>query len=74
MEPAQLQLVFNVVAITGVSSLASFCYLLKKENRKLAAELKITNTERDVRSLAANRRTRWVKGLTSAMSYNGSAS
>jgi hypothetical protein len=39
MEPAQLQLVFNVVAITGVSSLASFCYLLRKENRKLATEL-----------------------------------
>ena len=39
MEPAQLQLVFNVVAITGVSSLASYCYLLKKENRKLATGL-----------------------------------
>jgi len=36
MEPDQLQLIFNVVVITGVSSLASFCYLLKKENRKLA--------------------------------------
>jgi hypothetical protein len=39
MEPAQLQLVFNVVAITGVSSLASFCYLLRKENQKLEADL-----------------------------------
>ena len=37
METAQLQLVLNVVAITGVSSLASYCYLLRKENRKLAA-------------------------------------
>ena len=41
MEPAQLQLVFNVVAITGVSSLASFCYLLRKENRKLAAGIQV---------------------------------
>jgi hypothetical protein len=39
MEPAQLQLIFNVVAITGASSLASFCYQLRKENRKLASRL-----------------------------------
>ena len=35
MEPTQLQLVLNVVTITGVTSLAGYCYLLKKENRKL---------------------------------------
>ena len=39
MELAQLQLIFNVVAITGASSLASFCYQLRKENRKLASRL-----------------------------------
>ena len=39
METAQLQLIVNVVAITGASSLASFCYLLRKENRKLASRL-----------------------------------
>jgi hypothetical protein len=39
MEIAQLQLVFNVVAITGATSLASFCYQLRKENRKLASKL-----------------------------------
>jgi hypothetical protein len=38
MEPTQLQLVLNVVTITGVTSLAGYCYLLKKENRKLASE------------------------------------
>jgi hypothetical protein len=38
MEPTQLQLVFNVVTITGVTSLAGYCYLLKKENRKLATQ------------------------------------
>jgi len=36
MEPTQLQLVLNIVTITGVTSLAGYCYLLKKENRKLA--------------------------------------
>jgi hypothetical protein len=36
MEPTQLQLALNVVTITGVTSLAGYCYLLKKENRKLA--------------------------------------
>jgi hypothetical protein len=41
MEPTQLQLVLNVVCITGATSLAGFCYLLKKENRKLATELKV---------------------------------
>ena len=40
MEPTQLQLVLNVVTITGMTSLAGYCYLLKKENRKLASERK----------------------------------
>jgi hypothetical protein len=40
MEQAQLQLIFNVVSITGLSSLASLCYMMRKDNRKLAAELK----------------------------------
>ena len=40
MEPTQLQLVLNVVTITGMTSLAGYCYLLKKENRKLANERK----------------------------------
>ena len=46
MEPTQLQLVFNVVTITGVTSLAGYCYLLKKENRKLATEARRRLTER----------------------------
>src|SRR5580704_15210734 len=98
MEPAQLQLVVNVIGITGMSSLASFCYLLRKENRKLAAERKaepardervsavalpqspqpaspaiatVSTTEEDIRCFAAGRRTGWVKGLTSAMYYDG---
>ena len=41
MEPNQLQLVLNVVMITGVTSLAGYCYLLRKENRKLAAERRL---------------------------------
>lgn len=41
MEPTQLQLVLNVITITGVTSLAGYCYLLKKENRKLASERRI---------------------------------
>jgi len=40
MEPTQLQLVLNVVTITGMTSLAGYCYLLKKENRQLASERK----------------------------------
>ena len=80
METAQLQLIFNVVAITGVSSLASFCYLLRKENRKLAnsltchkqeesrhqtevAQAAVTSTEKDIRTLAADQRARWVDGM-----------
>ena len=47
MEPTQLQLAFNVVAITGVTSLASFCFLLKKENRKLASKLGGENKQED---------------------------
>ena len=38
MEPAQIQLVVNVVMITGVTTLAGYGYLLRKEKRMLAAE------------------------------------
>ena len=88
MEPAQLQLIVNVIAITGLSSLGAFCYLLKKENRRLAAGLKAkTNREepglpatantvkaapQDIRHFAAHRRTRWVKGLCSSISQDRS--
>ncbi len=41
MEPSQLQLLLNIVTITGVTSLAGYCYLLKKENRRLATERQI---------------------------------
>jgi len=106
MEPDQLQLVFNVIAITGITSLASFCYLLRKENRMLSTErtslgpegpdhapeirrfienslaeqpsaqcavpaTKAGTAGQDIRHLAADRRTGWVKGLTSAISYDG---
>lgn len=49
MEPTQIQLAFNVVAITGVTSLASFCFLLKKENRKLASKLGGENRQEEPR-------------------------
>jgi hypothetical protein len=49
MEHAQLQLVFNVVAITGVCSLAWFCYLLKKENRKLVAASRVDSKRKEQR-------------------------
>ncbi len=45
MEPTQLQLVLNVVTITGVTSLAGYCYLLKKENRRLAAQREAAKAE-----------------------------
>jgi len=38
MEPTHIQLVLNVVAITGVTSVAGYCYLLKKDKRELAAD------------------------------------
>jgi hypothetical protein len=85
MESTQLQLVFNVVTITGVTSLAGYCYLLKKENRKLttekadshreapkaevvqAATTAANSLDQDIRTFAAGRRTRWVKGLASSV-------
>jgi len=86
METAQLQLIFNVVAITGVSSLASFCYLLRKDNRKLAAERQagskevarlvaverptVIHADPDIRNFAADRRTHWVSGMAAARSRN----
>ena len=38
MEPTQLQLVLNVITITGVTSLAGYCYLLKRDSRRLATQ------------------------------------
>ena len=80
MEPAQLQLALNVVTITAVASLSGYCYLLKKENRKLAAHREAPKpevplpadkhgemAELDIRTLASARRTRWVKGLASSI-------
>jgi len=52
METTQLQLVLNVVTITSVTTLAGYCYLLKKENRKLAAERK-TDSRGEARSTEA---------------------
>jgi len=52
MEPTQLQLVLNVVTITVVTSLAGYCYLLKKENRRLAAARK-ADSRGEVRSTGA---------------------
>lgn len=34
-----LQLILNVIGITGVTSLALICYLLKRDNRALATEV-----------------------------------
>ena len=45
MEPSQLQLVLNIVTITGVTSLAGYCYLLKKENRRLATRKEVPKAE-----------------------------
>ena len=42
MEPTQLQLALNIVTITGVASLAGYCYLLKKE---LAAQRTYSQTD-----------------------------
>ena len=76
MEPAQIQLGLNVVMLTGVTSLAGYCYLLKKENRKLACDRKAPGPESaeipsapvDIRSFAADRRTRWVASVSSPKS------
>jgi uncharacterized membrane protein len=72
MEPSQIQLILNVVTITGMTSLAGYCYLLRKENRKLASQLTAVPSagpalpEQDIRSFASARRTRWVKSISSS--------
>lgn len=37
---SHLQLIFNVIAITGLTSLAAICTMLKRDNQKLAIELR----------------------------------
>jgi len=72
MEPSQIQLILNVVTITGMTSLAGYCYLLRKENRKLASQLTAVPSagpalpEQDIRSFASASRTRWVKSISSS--------
>jgi hypothetical protein len=81
MEPT-LQLVVNVITITGVTSLAGYCYLLKKDRRKRASERKAPSTEaaqtaastrhtvveEDIRTFASTSRDRWVNNLASSIS------
>jgi hypothetical protein len=47
MEPTQIQLALNVVTITGITSLAGYCYLLKKENRRLATGAQAARTQKE---------------------------
>ncbi len=72
MESAQLQLVFNVIAITSMTSSAGFWYLLRKDRKhptgRQAAENNSAPAERDIRQFAANRRTKWVSGVAAALS------
>jgi hypothetical protein len=37
LDQPHLQLIFNVIAITAVTSLAAICYLLKRDNQELSA-------------------------------------
>ena len=71
MESAQLQLVFNVIAITSVTSFAGFWYLLRKDQKLATGRQAVENnpapTELDIRQFAANRRTKWVSGVAAAM-------
>jgi len=55
MEPTQLQLVLNVVTITGVTSLAGYCYLLKKENKRLADTRKTDTVSTDTAPAVVHR-------------------
>jgi hypothetical protein len=48
LDPTKLQLIFNVGMITGVTSLAVICRLLKRDNQKLSVELKQRNERRVV--------------------------
>lgn len=77
MEPAQLQLILNVVGITAVSTFGGMCFLLRREKRKLetqedsgaiAAVAAAPILQQDVRELAQNRRAEWVQGMSSAIS------
>jgi len=81
MEPT-LQLVVNIITITGVTSLVGYCYLLKKDRRKLAGERKEPSgevdqtlasardaaVEQDIRTFASTSRNRWVNGMASSIS------
>lgn len=48
MDLSDLQLGLNIALITGLLSLAGYCYLLKQENRKLAAERKVDSSNTEV--------------------------
>jgi len=44
MDLSDLQLGLNIALITGLLSLAGYCYLLKQENRKLATARKVDSS------------------------------
>ena len=44
MDLSDLQLGLNIALITGLLSLAGYCYLLRQENRRLATERKVDSS------------------------------
>jgi len=64
-----LQLLFNVVTITGAASLAAFCYLLRRANQELSSELEQFPAhqaavqqpfvQQDIREFVAHRSQQW---------------
>ena len=44
LDQPTLQLIFNVVTITGVTSVALICHLRRRDKQKLAAELNLRQT------------------------------
>ena len=54
LDQSALQLVCNVVVITGVTSLAVICYLLRQDNKKLTLKLRIRERQRYISTPRTN--------------------
>lgn len=48
LDQSALQLVWNVVLITAVSSLAIICHMLRQDNKKLTVRAKLRDQERAI--------------------------
>ncbi len=68
-DQSTLQLLFNVVMITGVTSLAIICHLLRQDNKKLTLKARFREQQERYVSTRLGRETECVPALAEPIAH-----